>query len=94
MIKKLEAEVIPANIFCDLHPQDYVFYYNKKEHKLECSKCATSPVHLVRADRAIIDKTCMKLLEIIEFKMANLNLEYQAKIQQIKLEWDSEISKL
>jgi hypothetical protein len=73
MIKKLETEVIPPNIFCDLHPQDYVFYYNKKDHKLECNKCVTSPVHTVRADRLTIDRTCKKFLELIEVKMAKLN---------------------
>ena len=73
LTKKLETEVIPADIFCDLHPQDYVLYYNKKEQKLECGKCVTSPVHTVRADRPIIDKTCKKLMELIERKMANLN---------------------
>jgi hypothetical protein len=78
--KKLETEVIPADIFCDLHPQDYVLYFNKKEQKLECEKCVTSPVHTVRADRTIIERTCKKLMELIERKMANLNLEYQAKI--------------
>jgi hypothetical protein len=79
MIKKLETEVIPANIFCDLHQQDYVFYYNKKEHKLECRKCATSPVHTVRADKAIIDKTSMKLLEMIEFKNGKSELRVPSK---------------
>jgi hypothetical protein len=73
LTKKLETDLIPADIFCDLHPQDYVIYYNKKEHKLECGKCETSQIHTVRADRPIIDKTCKKLMELIERKMANLN---------------------
>ena len=73
LTKKLETEVIPADIFCDLHPNDYVLYYNKKDHKLECGKCVTSPVNTVRADRSIIDKTCKKLSELIERKMASLN---------------------
>ena len=71
--KKLETEVIPADIFCDLHTQDYVLYYNKKDQKLECVKCVTSPVQSVRADRPNIDKTCKKLMELIERKIANLN---------------------
>jgi hypothetical protein len=78
--RKLETEVIPADIFCDFHPQDYVLYYNKKEQKLECGKCVTSIVHSVRADRPNIDKTCKKLMELIDRKIANLNQEYQAKI--------------
>ena len=73
LTKKLEIEGIPADIFCDLHPQDYVLYYNKNEHKLECGKCVTSLVHSVRADRPNIDKTCKKLMELIERKIANLN---------------------
>ena len=73
LAKKLETEVIPADIFCDLHPQDYVLYYNLKEHKLECGKCFTSPAHTVMADRSIIDKTCKKLMQLIERKMAYLN---------------------
>jgi hypothetical protein len=81
LTKKLETEVIPADIFCDLHPNDYVLYYNKKDHKLECGKCVTSPVKSVRADRPIIDKTCKKLMELIDRKMGSLNQEYQAKIQ-------------
>ena len=73
LTKKLETEVIPADIFCDLHPQDYVLYYNKKDHKLECGKCVTSIVKSVRADRPIIDKTCKKLMELIDRKRASLN---------------------
>ena len=73
LTKKLGTYLIPADIFCDLHPQDYVLYYNKKEHKLECGKCVTSPVHTVRAGRPIIDKTCKKLMELIDRKIANLN---------------------
>ena len=73
LAKKLETEMIPAEIFCDLHPQDYVLYYNFKEHKLECGKCVSSPAHRVRADRPVIDKTCKKLMRLIERKMDNLN---------------------
>ena len=81
LAKKLETEVMPADILCDLHPHEHVLYYNLKEHKLECGKCFTSIIHTVRADRPIIDKTCKKLMQLIERKMASLNLEYQAKIQ-------------
>jgi hypothetical protein len=80
LTKKLETDVIPADIFCDTHPQDYVLYYNKKVNKLECGKYDISPIDTVRADSPIIDKTCKKLMELIERKMAKLNLEYQAKI--------------
>ena len=73
LTKKLETDLIPADIVCDLHPQEYVLHYNKKEHKLECGKCPISQIHTVRADRPIIDKTCKKLMELIERKIANLN---------------------
>ncbi len=39
LIKKLETEIIPPEIYCDTHPGQAIFYYNKKDNKLECMLC-------------------------------------------------------
>jgi hypothetical protein len=58
LLKKLETDVIPSEIFCDSHPSEPIFYFNQKDNKLECMKCLSVPAYLVVTDRNTIDSTC------------------------------------
>jgi hypothetical protein len=63
-MKKLEREVVPSDIFCDIHNDEPVIYYHKREGKLQCSKCASQPMEVVRADFKAIDKTSKRLSKL------------------------------
>jgi hypothetical protein len=83
-MKKLEREVVPSDIFCDVHNDEPVMYYHKKEGKLQCSKCASQPMEVVRADFKAIDKTSKRLSKLLSKKKNLINNEYQATISMIE----------
>ena len=62
LVKKLETEILPAEIYCDAHPDRQVIYYNRKENRLECEKCKVIPGHSMVTDRKIIDSDCKLLI--------------------------------
>jgi hypothetical protein len=39
-MKKLEREVVPSDIFCDVHNEEPVMYYHKREGKLHLKSAA------------------------------------------------------
>ena len=62
-MKKLEKEILPADIYCDDHPGDPVIYYNPIDNKLLCLKCKVLPGHSkMLTDRKIIDSDCKRLI--------------------------------
>ena len=82
-MKKLETEIVPADIYCDAHPGQPIFYYNQKDNKLECMKCIIVPAHSVVTDRKTIDSTCKHLLQLLERKKTKVDQDYNREIQQI-----------
>ena len=84
LVKKLETEIVPADIYCDTHPGQQVIYYNRKDNKLECEKCSKSiSAHSVVTDRKTIDSDCKRLIQLLERKKAKLDEDYNMKVQPV-----------
>ena len=84
LVKKLETEIIPAEIYCDAHPDQQVIYYNQKDNKFECDKCSQAiPGHSVVTDRKTIDSDCKRLIKLLERKRAKVDSDYSREVQNI-----------
>ena len=75
IVKKLETEIVPPDIYCDLHQDEPVLVFNKKSNKLECNKCLATPInqYCEKADRDLFDKTGKILLRLLEKKKLIVN---------------------
>jgi len=38
-MKKLETEIVPSEIYCDVHKEEPVLYFNEADGKLQCKEC-------------------------------------------------------
>ena len=99
-MKKLEREGVRSDIFCDMHNDEPVMYYHTREDKLQCIKCASQPMEVVRADFKAIDKTSKRLSKLLSKKKNLINVkfqetisiieqEYKEKVETVKKEWES-----
>jgi hypothetical protein len=82
--KILEKEILTTDVKCDTHPDQIVHRYHPGSQKLQCSQCTPVGSQLmIEADRRVLEKSCHKLLKMLDNQNEIIRKDYETKRSEI-----------